>query len=474
MVFTEFRFLLFFAVAFSAYWALRTNRSRKAWLLACSYVFYASWDWRFLWLIVVSTAVDFVVGKRLEATESPGARRAIVTLSLLVNLGFLWWFKYYNFFVDAGTGLLTALGLEPDPARYRLNIILPVGISFYTFQTLSYTIDVYRRKMKPVTSVLDFALFVGFFPQLVAGPIVRASHFLPQLAERKLFRDTAFRASLTLFGVGFVKKALVADNIAPVTDSVFADPGAFDTLGNWTAILLWHIQQYLDFSGYSDMAIATAGLLGYQIPINFNFPYFAKNISDFWRRWHISLSTWFRDYLYVTIGGSRGSLVRGIWSGCATMLLVGIWHGAGWQHAGFGILMSSAIVVSRLWDHFVPADTLARRTATLLGPLIINYFLFINWIVFRAEGFDLAMRQFEIFFFLDAGGSRTVHPAWLGAFALFAFFQFALFYGWFPRLFPVLKRRIGDYTYTALYGAATAVVLAFMAADYQPFVYFHF
>ncbi|MEW6071513.1 MAG: MBOAT family O-acyltransferase [Planctomycetota bacterium] len=470
MIFTESRFLIFFAVAFCVYWVLPRNRPRKICLLALSYVFYASWDWRFLWLILISTGVDYVAGLWLERAAESGPRKRLVALSLVVNLGFLWWFKYYNFFVDAGVGLLDLLGWEGDRERLHLNIILPVGISFYTFQTLSYTIDVYRRKMRAVSSFLDFALFVTFFPQLVAGPIVRATHFIPQLAAKKLFRDVNVRACLTLFFFGFFKKAVVSDNIAPITDQVFADPGLHDTLSNWIAVLMWHVQEYCDFSGYSDMAIATAGLLGYELPLNFNFPYFARNISDFWRRWHITLSTWFRDYLYVTIGGSKGGVYRGIMTGCVTMLLVGVWHGAGWQHAGFGLLMCGAIIVARLWSEWVPKGSRLRRTATLLGPLLINYFLFINWIVFRAESWDKCMDQFRIFFFLGGAGPQSVDPRWILLFVAFAAVQIVLFY----RLYPKAITRLNDYAWAAVIGGATALVLVLMATDYQPFVYFHF
>ena len=470
MIFTESRFLIFFLIAFSVYWALPRNRPRKVWLLVLSYIFYASWDWRFLWLILLSTVVDYFVGTALEKTESTRPRKWLVALSLLVNLGFLWWFKYFNFFVDAGEGLFQLFGFDGPQDRYNLNIILPVGISFYTFQTLSYTIDVYRRKMKAVTSPLDFALFVGFFPQLVAGPIVRATQFLPQLTEKKFFRDVNVRACLTLFFFGFFKKAVISDNIAPITDQVFADPGVYDTLSNWIAVMMWHVQEYCDFSGYSDMAIATAGLLGYQLPINFNFPYFAKNISEFWARWHITLSTWFRDYLYFSLGGSKGGVYRGIATGCLTMLLVGVWHGAGWQHAGFGLLMCSAIAIARLWGEWVPDGSLPRRVATLLGPLIINYFLFINWIVFRAESWDKCMDQFEIFLFLGPGGPQNVDPRWVIVFVLFAIAQIILFY----KLYPKRITKLNDYAWAALLGGAAAVTLAMMATDYQPFVYFHF
>ena len=474
MIFTESRFLVFFLVAFTVYWALRTNRARKLWLLAASCVFYAAWDWRFLGLMAFSAGVDYVAGLALGRSESPRARKALVTASLLVNLGFLFWFKYYNFFVEAGTGLFQLFGVESEPGKYRLDLVLPVGISFYTFQALSYTIDVYRRTLQPIRSFSDYALFITFFPQLVAGPIVRASEFLPQLAEKKLFSAVDVRACLTVFFCGFLKKAVVADNLAPITDQVFADPGAYDTLATWIGVLMWHIQEYCDFSGYSDMAIGTAGLLGYHLPQNFNFPFFARNIAEFWRRWHITLSTWFRDYLYVTIGGRKGSLARGIASGCLTMLVVGVWHGAGWQHAGFGVLMSTAIVVSRLWGELVPAATRLRRAVAWCGPLLVNYFLFINWIVFRSESWEKCLAQLRIFFFLEPGGARTLDARWLLVFAAFVVVQCALYYRWLPRVLPARWLQPNSYVWAGAMGLATALALLFMASDYQPFVYFHF
>ena len=474
MIFTESRFFLFFLVAFAVHWVLRTNATRKAWLLAASCVFYAAWDWRFLGLLALSTLVDYAAGLALGAAQGQRARRVLVGVSLVVNLGFLLWFKYFDFFVEAGVGLFHLFGLEADAEPYRLGLILPVGISFYTFQTLSYTLDVYRRKLAPVRSLSDFALFVTFFPQLVAGPIVRASEFLPQLAETRRFRSIEFRACLTLFFFGFLKKAVVADNLAPVTDQVFADPLAHDTLSNWIGVLMWHIQEYMDFSGYTDMAIATAGLLGYRLPENFNFPFFAHNIAEFWRRWHITLSSWFRDYLYVVIGGSKGTLWRGIASGCLTMLLVGLWHGAGWQHALFGILMSLAILTSRLWGEYVPERSTLRRTVHLAGPLIVNLFLFVNWIAFRAESWEACRAQYRIFFLLEPGGTRAVDPRWLLAFAAFVLIQCTLYYRWLPRLVPFLRRPINGYLWATSMGVATALALLFMASDYQPFVYFHF
>ncbi len=468
MIFTEARFLVFFLVAFVVHWALPTNRTRKLWLLGLSYLFYGAWDWRFLSLILFSTLLDYGIGLALERSESSTRRRWLLTASLIGNLGLLGFFKYYNFFVQSGSALLSWLGL---PAHdLTLQIILPVGISFYTFQTLSYTIDIYRRKMASAPSLLDFAVFVGFFPQLVAGPIVRASHFLPQLVEKRLWSRVEVRSCLTLFLIGFIKKAVVSDNVAPITDQVFGDPDSYTALSNWVALFLWHVQIYCDFSGYSDMAIATAGLLGYHLPLNFDFPYFSRNIGEFWQRWHISLSTWFRDYLYISLGGSRGSGWKAMWTGTITMMLCGLWHGAGWQYVGFGVLMSSAIILSRLWSHFVPDGSAPRRAVTWLGPLLMNYFLFINWIVFRAVGWEECMEMFRIFFFLDAGGADTISTLWMLVFVAFAIVHTAFFLG----ILQKWIERSSDWVYAGSFGFLCATVLVFMATEYQPFIYFQF
>ena len=468
MIFTESRFLFFFLLVFGVHWALRSERARKIWLLAASYVFYGAWHAYFLSLILFSTALDFFLAKRIAAEEDPRRRKFWLSVSLVGNLGMLGLFKYFDFFSESAAALLGWLGLGVSP--WTLGWILPVGISFYTFQTLSYTIDVYRGTLRPRASLLDFALFVGFFPQLVAGPIVRASHFLPQLDRPRLFADVDVRACLTLFLVGFVKKGLVSDHVAPVIDPVFADPAAFTTLSNWGAILLYHVQIYCDFSGYSDMAIATAGLLGYHLPKNFDFPFVSRNMTEFWTRWHISLSTWFRDYLYISLGGSRGSGTKAMLVGSATMLLVGLWHGAGWKYMGFGVLMSSSIVAGRLWATHVPAGSPARRLVHALGTPLVWYFLFINWICFRAVGWDPAMDMFGIFFFLKSGGAASIQLAWLAVVPAFFAVHWAMYRGLFDRLVAGWS----DWTYALGYGASAALVLAFQATDYQPFIYFQF
>ncbi len=468
MLFTELRFLVFFAVVLCVHWALRSNRARKNWLLVASYVFYGAWDWRFLSLIVFSTVVDYSVGRALGRSVAPRARRLLLVTSLVANLGLLGFFKYFNFFIESATGLFDLFGMGL-PVR-TLEIVLPVGISFYTFQTLSYTIDIYRGHLRPIASLVDFALFVSFFPQLVAGPIVRSSDFLPQLKGCRRFRDVNVRACLSLFLYGFIKKAVVSDNFAAVIDPVFADPAAFDTWSTWLTLLLWHCQIYCDFSGYSDMAIATAGLLGYRLPLNFDFPYFSRSLEEFWTRWHITLSSWLRDYLYTPLRKSGSSGAWALTSGVVTMMACGIWHGAGWQYVGFGVLMSSAIVVARVWRTWVPASSAARRVVTLMGPLILTWFLFVNWIVFRSEGWSQCTDMLAIFLFLEPGGALQLDGDWLLAFLACAALHVAAWRGLFARL----GKRIPDWGYACLYGLSLAAILPWVATTHRAFIYFQF
>ena len=279
----------------------------KARLLLCltgSYFFYGWWDWRFLGLIVISTLVDYTVGLFLERTREQKSRTQLLVLSMVVNLGFLAFFKYFNFFIESFAEMLVSTGLNPSIST--LNIVLPVGISFYTFQSMSYTIDVYYRKIQVEPNFIRFATFISFFPQLVAGPIVRASDFLPQFQTDKKFEWDRFNAGVSQVLWGFFKKVAVADSLAPFVDQCFADPGAYSSIHLTIGVIFYSFQIYCDFSGYSDIAIGLARILGFDFPRNFRTPYFSKNFSEFWTRWHISLSSWLRDYLYIPLGGNRG------------------------------------------------------------------------------------------------------------------------------------------------------------------------
>jgi alginate O-acetyltransferase complex protein AlgI len=468
MLFVEFRFFWFFLVIFSVYWSLRENRSRKIWLLICSYVFYAAWNWKFLFLLMGSSALDYFVGAMLARTENPRARRGWLLLSLGMNLGTLAFFKYYNFFVSSAAELLAWLGLPASV--HTLNIILPVGISFYTFHSMSYTIDVYRGKMRAVSSLLDVAAFIGFFPQMVAGPIVRASAFLPQLKSLRKFSDVDVRAALVLFLTGFIKKACIADSVAPIVDRYFAAPGSFTAGSAWLAITFYSIQVYCDFSGYTDMAMASARLLGYELPVNFRFPFFARSMSDFWHRWHISLSSWLRDYLFIPLGGSRGPrwfVYRNI---MITMLLGGLWHGAAWTTVIWGGLLGFALVVQREWEHWTEPVEQTGLSRRWLGWVLTMYWFCLALMVFRSLNLSDAAVSVRSFVLFRGGGAQD-----LGAWMLWIVVALGVVHWMNSRgTFANWWRRGPDPVFAFAYGCAAATVLLFVPPHYTPFIYFQF
>ncbi|HEY3661704.1 MAG TPA: MBOAT family O-acyltransferase [Chthoniobacterales bacterium] len=468
MSFVEFRFLWFFLGAFVVYWTLRHNAARKFWLLVCSYAFYSAWNWKFLFLLLGSTLVDYTVGMMIGRTSKPAVRRGWLLLSLGVNLGTLAFFKYFNFFAGSGAEFLAWLGL---PASYStLSIILPVGVSFYTFQSMSYTIDVYRGRLRAVSSLLDLSFFIAFFPQLVAGPIVRASTFLPQLAASRRFATVDVRGALVLFLVGYIKKACLADGVAGFVDQYFGQPASYSPLGAWIAVLLYTVQIYCDFSGYTDMAIASARLLGYELTLNFNFPYLAQNIADFWHRWHISLSTWLRDYLYIPLGGNRGPrwfVFRNI---MLTMLLGGLWHGAAWTFVLWGAMHGLALAVHRLWREKATCQPLlAGFMAWLRWPLTL-YFVCLAWVLFRATDLGQAGVVMRAFVLGRGNGTRDL-PVWLlGVVLIFGLLHWLNARGEFARWW----RRGPDPLFAAGYGCVVAGVLLFVPTHYTPFIYFQF
>ncbi len=347
----------------------RDNRRRKVLLLLASYAFYAAWDWRFTALIAVSTLADYIAALRIEGAQGRSRERWLVA-ALAVNLTLLGFFKYFGFFVDSAVELGELLGVAVR--RPALEVILPVGISFFTFQSMSYTLDVHAGRLRATRSLLDVALFVAFFPQLVAGPIVRARHFLPQLAARPRFADVDVRGACALFLLGLFKKVFVADVIGGWIDPFFAAPEDFAPGSSRVAMPLFAIQIYCDFSGYTDMAIASAGLLGYRLTRNFAHPYFAGDVRDFWRRWHISLSTWLRDYLYIPLGGGRGHLLSVYRNLMITMLLGGLWHGANWTFVVWGGLHGLGLVATREWERNRAGRPLAAASGRMASHQLLG------------------------------------------------------------------------------------------------------
>ncbi len=338
MIFNSVVFLIFLPIAFVLYWLLskKSLKVQNTYLLAISYFFYGCWDWRFLFLIATSSLIDFWIAKSIKKADAKSKKKWFVGLSLAMNLGLLGFFKYFNFFADSLVDLFNIVGFQAD--YVTLHIILPVGISFYTFQTLSYTIDVYREKIEPSNSIIQFFAYVSFFPQLVAGPIERATNLLPQFQKKRKFEYDKAADGMRQMLWGFFKKVVVADNCAVFVDQAFSDPSMSSSGELFVAMIFFAFQLYGDFAGYSDIAIGSARLFGFDLKQNFAFPYFARDIAEFYRRWHMSLTNWFKDYVYFPLGGSRVGLNLKIRNVFIIYLISGFWHGANWTFIFWGFL----------------------------------------------------------------------------------------------------------------------------------------
>lgn len=389
MLFPTLDFALFFLAVFAVAWALRDRlEARKALLLTASYFFYGYWDWRFCLLLLGSSLVNYAAGRLLDGGAAPQRRRLVLGIAVTLNLGVLGLFKYYGFFIESLNDLMYAVGLERELPF--LSIILPVGISFFTFQGISYVVDVYRGDVRASRSPLDLLLYISFFPQLVAGPIVRASVFLPQIEARPAADRVLVSFGLLLILVGLFKKVVVANYLATeMVDMVFLDPVFFGPVDLMLATYGYAVQIYCDFSAYSDIAIGVAALLGFRFQKNFDQPYRAQSLRDFWRRWHISLSTWLRDYLYIPLGGARAGRWKTYRNLMLTMFLGGIWHGAAWTFVIWGLLHGIGLAVERAlgWAREEVVRPLWRRAVSII---IVFHFVCLTWIFFRASDFAIA------------------------------------------------------------------------------------
>ncbi len=471
MSFASAHFLVFFPAVLILYWSLRRSASaRLLCLLVASYYFYMSWNVMYAGLILGSTVLDFFIARAMGAAQNPRARMALLAFSLCANLGVLFVFKYYNFFM----GSIQSISGVAGEGFGTLTLLLPVGISFYTFQTLSYTIDVYRRRIEPTREFVKFALFVSFFPQLVAGPIVRASHFLPQLERTPRFDDASAQRGLFQILTGLFKKLCIADLLGQtIVDPVFADPTTHASGTLLIAAYAYAFQIYYDFSGYSDVAIGAARMLGFDLPINFDRPYLATSMRNFWRRWHISLSTWLRDYLYVPLGGGNSS----VWKTCRNlaivMLLGGLWHGAAWGFVVWGAAHGLLLGLGRLFHHFVGinADDPDQSTVTRVARIALTFHLVaLCFVVFRAQ--DFALAGLFLTHLISANSWAVDAPAaGLWVLALAAIVE------WCPRSLPETARNAYMRAPVLLQSCANCVLLAIfavVAGDATPFIYFQF
>jgi D-alanyl-lipoteichoic acid acyltransferase DltB (MBOAT superfamily) len=493
MLFPTLDFALFFIVVFAIAWELRDrDENRKFFLLAASYFFYGYWDWRFTLLLAGSSLINYSAGRLVGLINDERERRVVVGVAVALNLVVLGFFKYYGFFIDSLADLLGQLGLERDLPF--LEIILPVGISFFTFQGISYVVDVYRRQLDPVRSPLDIFLYISFFPQLVAGPIVRAADFLPQLRARPELDRPMVSLGIVLILVGLFKKMVIANYLATeLVDTVFFDPSAYGSPDLILAVYGYAVQIYCDFSGYSDIAIGVAALLGYRFKWNFNQPYRAASLREFWRRWHISLSQWLRDYLYKPLGGSRGGKLRTYRNLFLTMLLGGIWHGAAWTFVIWGVIHGTALVLERLFASrrqdvaktlamAAPAPGALSAAATPTMPadsewrrgwriILTFHIVCLAWIFFRSESLDTALsylaglaswdqpvQYVQPFLVILIGGSLLAH---------------FMPNRWVQNVSALLARR-GPIVQGSVLGFGILLIEAIVPEGVAPFIYFQF
>ena len=474
MVFNSLQFLVFFPLVFVIYWQLK-RRGQNILLLAASWFFYAMWDWRFLGLMLLTTGVDFAVGRYLAMEEDDRKRKRAFGLSLCLNLAVLGFFKYFDFFIGSAADLLRAVGL--DASEPTLRILLPVGISFYTFHGISYTFDVYRRDIQPAKDLLDFAVFVAFFPQLVAGPIGRAHIQLPQFEnDRSPLRADQVKSGLALILLGLFKKVAIADALAPFVDETFTNAASSSWLVLLAGAYAFALQIYGDFAGYSDVARGSSRLLGIELPLNFEQPYLSRNPTVFWRTWHISLSNWLRDDLYIPLGGNSGARSKTYRNLMLTMLIGGLWHGAAWTFVVWGGLHGLYLCVHRYYQE--RTDTVGAHNrpgrftwGDVIPAIICFQFVCFAWIFFRAQNFTEAFEGIKGIFTFQGG---AVIAGFVPLLAVVAAISLAI---------DLAQRNRGTHTpmlalrpaaQGLLYGGFVLAIILFSGGEAVPFIYFQF
>ncbi len=476
MLFNSLDFAIFLPIVFALYWLLRKHLKLQNLLIAiASYMFYGMWDWRFLFLILFSTIVDYTMGILIERENQQTKRKLFLWVSILVNLGFLGYFKYSNFFLENFVGAFQFFGQD---LNFRgLDIVLPVGISFYTFQTLSYTIDVYRKKLTPTKDFIAFTAFVSFFPQLVAGPIERATHLLPQFYKKRKFDTHQAKDGLYLIIWGLFKKIVIADNCAQYANDIFNN---YQDYSSGTLILgavYFAFQIYGDFSGYSDIAIGTSRLFGFDLMRNFAYPYFSRDIAEFWRRWHISLSTWFRDYLYIPLGGSRGGMWMKVRNTFIIFLVSGFWHGANWTFIVWGglnaIYFLPLLLGGKNRNHI---DLIAENTrwpsAREFFSVLVTFVLTVfAWIFFRANNLEHAFNYLGNIFSFQFEIEKLMIERF--AFEILPLIAVLLIIEWFSRAKEHPLKQT-NYLYFKALGLIAMILIFGSFSEMQEFIYFQF
>ena len=490
MLFNTIDFIIFFIIVFSLIVIIKNRKFQHLYLLFASFLFFYYSNNYLIILLIISIILDFYVGKEIWKSKKIINKKILLTLSIIGNLGLLGFYKYADFSISQFNDLGNSLGLAMDIPL--LNLILPVGISFYTFQTLSYTIDIYRGKLEPSESLGEFALFVAFFPQLVAGPILRASHFLPQLREKienlktnvklrqVVIHSSNLKLGLTIMALGFFKKMFFADNIGLFVDQIFQNPIGLDSFSIILGAIAFGVQIYCDFSGYSDIAIGIAMILGFKIPINFNKPYFATSPSDFWRKWHISLSTWLRDYLYIPLGGNKKSYGRIYLNVSIVMFLGGLWHGAAWNFIIWGMLHGAYLAIHKILINKFPNlqhnEFFKSKAGKVISIIITQYFVFLAWLVFRIQDLDGVLYSMYKYVVWDFATEQVIQLISLNKFPVILIIIFFIFnfisykHGHLQNAISRIKLR---YWFSFL-GSILILVLIFETGPAQDFIYFRF
>ena len=454
-------------------------------LLVVSYFFYMSWDWRFGFLMAFSTTLDYSIGIWMEnADKNQRSKHFALIFSIITNIGFLSYFKYTDFFIESFIELVNAIApgsySGSDRERMLLHIILPLGISFFTFQSMSYTIDVYRKIIPAERNFIRFALFVSFFPQLVAGPIVVARDFLPQLQKLPVFQIQEMRIAARWFFLGLIKKTVIADNMAGIVDPVFASPSMFDPFEHWVAAFAFWAQVYCDFSGYSDMAWGSAIALGYKLPENFRMPYLSFTVAEHWQRWHISLIKWIRDYLYIPLGGNRVSSVRHKFNIFLTMFAAGLWHGANWTYVIWGSIHGLILIIESTVESFIKKHNLRIHSMMLRIPVLFVLFLYTTFItvgfgtMFRAKNISEALIILKRLLFIDVPFFHQLQPAFYRP-VFFAVIAIYLSHFFGKLIFEKkLQPKINVYIELAIIPVLIVLLTQLAAMNTAPFIYFVF
>lgn len=477
MLFNSLKFAFFFFVIFALYFALRNRHKwQNRMLLVASCIFYGSWDYRFLFLMFTSIATDFICSNKIDASFNAQTRKKFLAASIIVNLGILGFFKYFNFFADSFRQLINSFGFSCN--AHFLKIILPVGISFYTFQSMSYTLDVYRKEMKPTRNFFDYALFVTFFPQLVAGPIMRAKDLLPQIiSSRKITLNKVYEGFYFILW-GLFQKIFVADNLAKIVESVFSSGPDYNGIQVLLALYAFAFQIYCDFAGYSNIAIGLGNCMGFNIMTNFNLPYFSTNPKEFWSRWHISLSTWLKDYLYIPLGGNKKGKLLTYRNLAITMLLGGLWHGAAWTFVLWGTYHGLLLIIHRMLKPLFEKisavrHVFAKKIILLIKIIFFFHLVCLGWLLFRSQSISQAFLMLKSVFI-----NFTLEP-----FVITEKIGFIIFFVWFLLLVQIVQFIKNDLAIilksnyiilTAFYFIVFYSMVIYGVMNSKEFIYFQF